>query len=1423
MKRDNLITLMTQLIAAYDPDLVVEPGEHVWTTLVDPILTRFAVDPIGVDGKEFVRDFLAARFSDHTYNELSANADAVGIPLEVLSEPLRREILRTQIVQSPGNFNALTDEELEGRFSVHGVPWSKGSKSRVTVRVYFATPRGLVIPFTATAFTDEDLRYFPAEQVSVLPEKMAQYREGSYFYLDVVFEAETEGAAYKIGPEQIVGVTGIDGAISATNKFGADGGENTETRDEYIARVAAVISERAPVTKPGILGKVEDLVGSLGVYTVGYGDTHMYRDIATWTYVGSLTKELATGVGEMVQHNPVGIGEGETYTFPYARGISGVNIFQSYLTSGAVKIALSGGEYDILTLTEDQSTFESYAAPGDDDYGGAGTIPNSLPVQGGADIPHPYGLKQVGVSFADVTTKVCYVKDHDAAEDGIQTVYGAWNEGGESIILLAPRPLVLQTDDAGTKLITVTKDGDNFLVTPKDGEEWNWSSGAPIVEGDLVAFEVDDEGDVQKYELQITLYSAGTLYGIDVGEEDPLPEVGFTTDDADHFTVYRSYGLYDGPGQAADPPTNLGWVAVYLYVDYTYLPPYIAGDHLWSLRGPLTSADFDAILTLVDGTEISVDGDIEIGGCTDVYVVGTESPATAVSDIISDSNEVTSGLNAEIKDTESYVYLSLSDLQKTRVDDVIFLPALDGPAENTYFAKIVKYVDETNLRVRVDHTFEMDAEDLEFSVHRDHEVQMWNNVDLKDQGSDLKIGFSSVVLVQGGIPSTVLINQTLEITAGTASGKYNIEKIVGAKLTLDASPGFAASGVSYKIYDEDPAVTGPIGDLGTMELMQGMSNTSIYLDYAVPLLARAIQNSVTDGNDTKLPNDMVTGCSGGIVEYPVESGEYVLFWNRSFLDHGVTEGDVLMLRGETNYGVAYVTEVSHIGSVLTETVLKFAPVAGSFEPNVEEFVPFEIYSPHVTTLRLYFETPVQFRAGFWSNSRYTSFTSGTKTYIPHPEVTQSIETDVGVEFMLKTADDDSQGRVYEPSAVGEFKLFDFWGDDIYRVSVISRAMDSDDLDNTVDVAGKTIKFKVGGYPSGGTTDAPVQTLMFKGANPVPLDSADPLGVKQQLEAGFGFIVKIIDGDAPGKKKIRIMHDDNIVIPTADGGTAVTDLGFAVGENNFGFSEYHLTYDVVGLEDEEQALLIQPVGDAEMPDFPPSQDGPFVCKLERKGTKLLTKDEMELNTEFGMYYIDLEVKSVGGGAAYAVTEDEQFTIGGYYHYVGYGVSSIKGLSFGTAEKLTFKPSCLAVTPLGTSIATAAYGYAFNYNSVPIVSALQTLLDHEDNRATCDSLMVKQKPKMRVGVGPVTAPTSVTQAQVATRLGNVLAKFTSGQSLDVSEVMGILNSMGVKATTETRIILIYEDLDRVKKADLVTEMTYSQLWQVVVDPDLVVFTV
>ena len=288
--RDILLAALRNYNAAINLDT----SGRAYTQLVTPVYEALLPDMFESEVEEYL---IAALKEQHPSLELQdgdAIIDLMIRPLQLLLEPMKRELnllRKRQSVRYPGQ---LTDEDAEDLAANFFITRRRGNFSTGIVRVFFATPTFISVNRNLRFSTNSGLVFVPAKQEFISAGTVASQRIGNLYYADISVIAEELGSDYNVPAGSITNADGLTNYSSVTNPFDFSLGADSESKEDLLARTEASLTERSLVTRKGITARLNNDFSTIRqMFVVGHGDPEMKRDVLTGYGSGKL---LASGV-----------------------------------------------------------------------------------------------------------------------------------------------------------------------------------------------------------------------------------------------------------------------------------------------------------------------------------------------------------------------------------------------------------------------------------------------------------------------------------------------------------------------------------------------------------------------------------------------------------------------------------------------------------------------------------------------------------------------------------------------------------------------------------------------------------------------------------------------------------------------------------------------------------------------------------------------------------------------------------------------------------------------------------------------------------------------------------------------------------------------------------------------------------------------
>jgi hypothetical protein len=286
---EELELLIQERLRAYDSTIRLETGTPADIQVVQPLVRRLEPDPLEMDVDLFITERLSQEYPDLFLGEGSPVKDLLVKAMQLLLEPLIREIRAIRRQQTLLDPTVLNKDEADSLVSNVFVTRLGGDYARVRVRLYFEHATSVNLGSFHVAFTSSGRRFVPLGAQRITSEAMLFNQDGDLYYFDADYVAEGRGAAYNIGASEILGMTNMPAAVRVTNMSKASLGQDEETTVELVTRAEKSIGERSLTTSSGIVSRLFELFPALRILQViGFGDEEMQRDVISGGSLGAI-------------------------------------------------------------------------------------------------------------------------------------------------------------------------------------------------------------------------------------------------------------------------------------------------------------------------------------------------------------------------------------------------------------------------------------------------------------------------------------------------------------------------------------------------------------------------------------------------------------------------------------------------------------------------------------------------------------------------------------------------------------------------------------------------------------------------------------------------------------------------------------------------------------------------------------------------------------------------------------------------------------------------------------------------------------------------------------------------------------------------------------------------------------------------------
>jgi hypothetical protein len=315
MAQSDLRTFLQDLLLRFQPDIDLSTSSRAQVELIEPIITRIGLDPFDTDIATFVKSRVSQMFPNLAIEETQAIEDTLINPMQVLLEPIVREIKLAKLRQGGvANVESLSDEEVDSLMGNFFEARQSGGYARGTIRVWFLAPQTVTFSLIQVAATRSGLRFIPQPTQTISAALMALNRDGSEYYVDITYRAENRGDEYNIDRNEIVSISNLPAAARIRNLNRFQGGLPRETSPSFVGRVETTLSDRTLTVQRGILSELNNNFPAIrSTQVIGMKDPEMRRDIVKGGSLGDIRADdsfgSAYGAGTAVDD-----GNGDTTT-----------------------------------------------------------------------------------------------------------------------------------------------------------------------------------------------------------------------------------------------------------------------------------------------------------------------------------------------------------------------------------------------------------------------------------------------------------------------------------------------------------------------------------------------------------------------------------------------------------------------------------------------------------------------------------------------------------------------------------------------------------------------------------------------------------------------------------------------------------------------------------------------------------------------------------------------------------------------------------------------------------------------------------------------------------------------------------------------------------------------------------------------------
>lgn len=1349
----NLETFIIDALLRYDSTIETGEGSRARTYIIDPLVSRLGPDPVRTP----IAAFIKARMEEnHPGLNGKVFQDILAGPLGTLLRPFQRELSVVRAATQIRSALDATDEELEARAASLFVDVKEGVHAGVTCRTYFHQPRSVTIG-TASAFrTGSGLTFFPARPYFWTMDEVELNFDSdkNLYYVDAFCLAAEPGAAYNIGPEEIVSVTGVEGAYEVTNLYSADGvGEDRDTGESLVARIQSSMSSSSPDTARGIVKYLSETYGdSIGaIVVVGFGDAEMLRDIlrAEFDYQDPWIP------GDVVFSSP-----GEPSGFWDSNLYDGADYDRTnrfYCTRTVTNVS-SGDFIDILNPGPDSPSWESGSFRVDRILSDGHTleVSNIEDITSGvhgqiADLDVPGGADILG--FTD-------------RFDSTDPVFGSVASGDILVYDLGSGPEAAVIID----ILSVTS------IQVEESFDIRYRSSASDA---ATIADVDISGEVQidlSSDLGADTPTIQDTYFVIDGKTGVFPVVSFPTTSsvvvntldpivsdpifAGDIGLQGAYTIFNAPnGFRFEPPDADIPFFVYRQVEEGYIPLPLTGASC--LVREAVNPVVDARLTLsgvVGGYPDAVvdNNEVHVGGCYDAYIQdrSLETAAASIDEVL-DSYPVERALQVTGNSGETYVTASTSSFAQRNDALVITI----GAERKSY-----RVTGSDGNEIYLYSALEDSFTDAPAQLSRDIELDPFAPVLIKNEGDSARISDQSAIVqildpAEDPIFFQVEPGDIFEILTGSAKGEYTIDEVYSDKLVVGTSMQHFLSDVPYRI--KASLGTGAERPIATLDSIKLLPSTNVPYRRPVAIITEAFSPSRLRAEGTNMwVND--TGSPASLLTvYATPTG--------IFSNAGILSGEYLNVYTGPNagrYRILYVIPGNISGSTpedRADRLIVYTPMQEE-DSNMQ----FGVGKPSSGYAYFYFKD----RLDVLIDSDFQAESETGAVF----EAAGDLEAELSSGFGVLTS-------VVSNGPTLTRTGYDFFGARVQEFDTVY--VPYKDLktgyftSGEVDAVGQTLRLRIGG--------ARDYNILFTGTNPLDITnpSASSLGVVQQIATALrdepSVTVFSVD-DGSGNVAVVIRGKTSIEIVS---GSFLNNIatGWGVGRNN---SYSSSPWRVVDVERDNFRLVGNGASELTIPT-----DRSVYYRIMR--SQSYHASPYELEEVDGLYRARVWLESTGFGENYDLADESVLST--EYRFNGYELQTDDpGLSGGPLDSTKVLVSPTFIDENGLWAVTPTNGLEISYRWSPLAAVADTILSSEESRVVTANTMVKH---FFLGIVHMTLPVtgSASNESVLSAVERYIRSLDPAETLEAFDVQAVLRQAGVYDLVEpTDVGILYLDENR-----------------------------
>jgi hypothetical protein len=800
------------------------------------------------------------------------------------------------------------------------------------------------------------------------------------------------------------------------------------------------------------------------------------------------------------------------------------------------------------------------------------------------------------------------------------------------------------------------------------------------------------------------------------------------------------------------------------------------------------------LLNPTEEQEVTIKPDeIHVGGCTDIYVIGSsfEDLTVAFDQMAATEALIREPAAATTATSRDVVLSGVSQVEADAVVAGTTALRLVSGADTGVYRIIASSYASPNLTVTLPTAMSTTDANVLFELHNSLEVSLNDPEEVLVFGSDMQtFAGSDLVDTSGGTvwgDYGVTTSHYLRILNGDDEGLYAISTVSGTTLNLAVTLGQTASPIQYEVVRRQEAgISLPLVRVTQIELLDAdLEPTGDIIPYRHPVDARstAYQNP---GRGAKAGSDVTI--TDDTVEVVKSTNPRILTSSETSVNYhelGVRAGDIINILTGDNSGY-YTVATGGVGG----SVAGAANGLADYELLTTEDLAWDdatmryaVGEPSYGSFRVYFKDPVSFKVTYEDTLIEVTSSGVSRRFRPDPEVRRQLLPSGATTLVFATTaasdqvtmtDHDTTDSVYS-------ELHDLQVGDKVEVTYAPITASLDLGSSSHATSNGTLLFDLG-----------------QGSERVRFtDDLTADEIADEINTQLSRDIAVIYDDG-GAKYLRIdssqevtlednSADTNDATATVFGTTPVTNnpwlsavpafAGQTISNDAPNKGLWYisaLSADTIDLEDSAGTAL----GSGPYTTY--AADG-FYAVVTRLGEQRISATDMEDQQDaVGLYYFDVECISEGHGDSWNISAELKGTVTGYTSQGWSLTVADERYSYSKAEEVSLNMTPWALIagetddPANES-ALAGASYQLSYERSALAENVQTLVESTQERVQVQNPLVRSllpvfvRAVFNYAEGP-------SEADVRSDLSEVILDVAPDERLEVSDMVNELTRQG-----------------------------------------------